>query len=480
MRATRILMALAATVPLAGGDVVAQQPASELTGCVGQIRTLVYSPDGKTLVAGGTFPNPILWDAATGKESLQLNSRAGWAMAAAFAPDGKSFAWTNWSDGTLSLWDLAKQKERFRAERHDRDEVHHVAFAPDGKTLASVGYDATVRVWDTATGKQVRVLKGHTGSTLGVAFSPDGKTLASTGGDKVARLWDTATGKELHTCAGHTDVVTAVVFAPDSKSLYTGGHERMIRVWDVATGKEVQQWPTQRGWARTLSLSPDGRSLAAANKTGTAQVFEVATGKERRVFGADKHVAWAVAFSPDGRTLATGGDEGVARLWDLSGSVGRPQRPALKDAELAEFWQDLTGASVPRAYAAVWALVAYPAQSVPLLARRFQEKAPEAGAAQVAELIRSLEDDYTVRERASVALLRLGPVAAAAVTKALQAGPPSAEQKKRLQDLESELAASASVTDAVRRARVLEVLEIIGTAEAKKVRDEIVKTSTPH
>ena len=77
------------------------------------------------------------------------------------------------------------------------DQVTAVAWRPDGKTLASAGRDATVRLWDTTSGKEIATLKGHTDKVTSVAWSPDGKNLASTGYDARVRIWEAASGKEL-------------------------------------------------------------------------------------------------------------------------------------------------------------------------------------------------------------------------------------------------------------------------------------------
>src|SRR5690242_2225328 len=85
--------------------------------------------------------------------------------------------------------------------------VYRVRYSPDGKWLASAGLDKTIRLWDAATGKELRQLKGHEGTVACVAFSPDGKTLVSGSQDGTVRLWDAVTGKELRQFKGHAAYV---------------------------------------------------------------------------------------------------------------------------------------------------------------------------------------------------------------------------------------------------------------------------------
>jgi WD40 repeat protein len=93
------------------------------------------------------------------------------------------------------------------------DRVSSVAFSPDGRFVVTGSQDSTAKLWDVATGKELRTFGGHSHDVLSVAFSPDGRYVVTGNGDKTARLWDPATGKELRTFAGHSDKVLSVAFS---------------------------------------------------------------------------------------------------------------------------------------------------------------------------------------------------------------------------------------------------------------------------
>jgi WD40 repeat protein len=116
-----------------------------------------------------------------------------------------------------------------------------VAFAADGRTLASGSYDRTVKLWEAATRKELATLRGHTGPVRSVAFAPDGRTLASGGGGfSVVKLWEVATRKELAILGRwHEAGVYSVAFAPDGRTLASGGGDGTVRLWFAATEEEV-------------------------------------------------------------------------------------------------------------------------------------------------------------------------------------------------------------------------------------------------
>src|SRR6266542_1276626 len=103
------------------------------------------------------------------------------------------------------------------------DEVTSVAFGLDGKIVASGSRDNTIKLWEVATGRELRTLR-HSSSVRSVAFSVDGRTLASGGGGTI-KLWEVATGRELHTLTGHSSYITSVAFSADGKTLASGSDD---------------------------------------------------------------------------------------------------------------------------------------------------------------------------------------------------------------------------------------------------------------
>jgi Tol biopolymer transport system component len=239
-----------------------------------------------------------------------------------YSPDGKFLA-TSGKDATIRLWasDTGKQVRDFRGYRHV---VFSSAFSPDGKRLASAGGDGTVRLWDVETGKQVGLLKGHSDEAYGVAFSPDGKTVASAGKDKTVRLWDVATEKSLQTLKGHGDVVLTVAFSPDGRRLASASRDGTLQVWNVAAGGEPFALRGGSSGAVTVAFSPDGRRLAAACLPQAVKVWELASRQEILTLTHNPQEVYHIAFSPDGRLLASCGGNwnddrgGPVKVWDLS------------------------------------------------------------------------------------------------------------------------------------------------------------------
>ena len=266
------------------------------------------------------------WPVGESSLSLPVQINCGHSNAitsVAFAPDGATVL-TGGVDGTARLWDAATGAEIRRFEGHNKS-VLSVAFAPDGVTLLTGGVDGTVRLWDAATGTEVRRFSGHRWSVQSVAFAPDGATLL-TGGHDTARLWNAATGAEIHRFEGHGDWVLSIAFIPDGARVLTGSKDGTTQLWDVARDDEICRFEGQgiRHFkepgrsAQSVAFAPDGATLLIGGEDGTARLWEAATGAEIRRFEGHNKSVLSVAFAPDGVTLLTGGVDGTVRLWDAA------------------------------------------------------------------------------------------------------------------------------------------------------------------
>jgi len=277
---------------------------------------LALAPDGKMLawVDGNEV---ILWNLSTGQEIRRLKDHTGPVGSVAFSPDGKILAaGTNLvgKGDTIVFWEVATGKDQHPLIATGQNMTYGLAFAPDGKTLASSSPSDT-RLWDVATREERNKLNAG-GRSL--AFSRDGKFLAvasSYGGMEqgFVHVWNPSTGKPVHTFRGHVNHVHCLAFAPDSQTLASGGPEGTIRLWDPGSGQERGRQVSHQSQIRTVAFSQSGTLAATVSGADhLIRIWGTASGAplarmdipcERRAWWcADGHGAFLM-FGRDGKTL---------------------------------------------------------------------------------------------------------------------------------------------------------------------------------
>jgi TIR domain/WD domain, G-beta repeat len=194
--------------------------------------------------------------------------------------------------------------------------LHSVVFLPDGRTALSNGW--SLKLWDVATGKELRSFAVKGDWNYSVAVSHDGRTALSGGESNTLTVWDIATGEMIRTFAAQSSA-HSVAISPDGRFALSGSS--LLESWELATGKELGTFGgIGSGFVNSVAFSPDGRNALSSGGSNTSTLWDVATGKEIREFAGHIDTVNSVAFSPDGRSALSGSDDDTLRLWDVESS----------------------------------------------------------------------------------------------------------------------------------------------------------------
>ncbi|MER9019458.1 AAA family ATPase [Mesorhizobium sp. M0898] len=213
--------------------------------------------------------------------------------------------------------------------RHE-DAVTHGAFSPEGDRVVTSSFDQTARVWNTADGKALAILKGHKGVLKLAVFSPDGRQVLTGSVDGTARVWDAATGKHLYVL-NQTGDVHAAIFSRDGTRIFTASEFAAPTIWNARDGTEIARLPGASWQSTVLAVSPDGQMLASVQFHGDVQIWNANDGTPIGTIPVRGDNVTGIEFSPNGTQLLTVAWTGTSRLWslaDLSGLAALPGSPS--------------------------------------------------------------------------------------------------------------------------------------------------------
>ncbi len=314
-----------------------------------RVGALAFSPEGARLASvGGSqqlFPNPgalTVWDSDSG---AVLVSR--WHVVAlervAFAPDGRSLATSN-AEGGLEVWDVGSGDLKRAVKNAHVGRVAALSYHPGGGRLATFGEDGLVRVWDLGAGKLVAELKRPAETAVRCPtglYHPGGEYLAvgtrlrfGEGDEDVELWWPEDGGKSvlLDRVKGGT---VAMDFSPDGATLAAVSVTGELFAWDTRSRKKVLHFKAHPVAPTSITFSGDGRRLATTARDRSVRVWDVETGRETLALEGPTFAGDSVRFSPDGKRLAAGGggqfeltpSSGDVFVWDaapFADSSGRP------------------------------------------------------------------------------------------------------------------------------------------------------------
>jgi WD40 repeat protein len=297
----------------------------------GFIYGVAFSPDGKTLVAG-SYAVVKRWDVPSGKAYPDLAAHTQPVETVAASPNGKFLVSASGFAGQdVKLWD--RDGKLLASLKHG---AAYAAFSPDSKVVATGASDQTVKLWETATGRELATLNVAADSVMALAYSLDGKTLAVGNRDKSIRLWDPKAEKEIATLEGHPGFVCKLAYSPDGKILASGSWDGTVKLWDVTTQRVVKSIALEKGIVKGVAFTNDGKVFATASGGGVIKLWDPVSWRELGSLPPLPGLM-SVAISPDGKRLAAGiglsPESGEVKIWDIAEILKRESsaKPTAKE-----------------------------------------------------------------------------------------------------------------------------------------------------
>lgn len=465
-------------------------------GHCGSLTRIAISSQG--LAATASLDHTVrIWDTASGRQRLKLQHDQP-VENMVLTPDGTSVVTATSMDNTICFWDINTGKEMKRLPGQKRlASGRAIGLTPDGRRLLSWADNRSLRIWDVPTGKVLRehtIPPGATGKSsrekdarrellaagMGpCCFSPDGAYFIFPFLNEF-RVYETATGKEWQTIPSTGGRVNSLAVSSDGRSFLVSidgkgeqSKQHTVSLWELATGKLRSSLSLPGQSAGPVALSHDGRYIAVGlpGTSGEIRLFRLTNPHAVVTFAGFTGKPILLSFSPNGRQLISGMDDTSALVWQLPSSIDQPAH-RLERETIRRLWDDLASDDAVRAYQGILSLSQSPAEVVSFLDRHLQPVAvPDQK--RIVQLIKDLDDSrFTIRSTAEEELEKLGELAESSLKTAL-ARKPSLEARQRIEQLLSKLRGSISRPRLLQSVRAVEVLERIGTAEARRLLEQL-------
>jgi WD40 repeat protein len=242
---------------------------------------ICLSPEGRLLAAGSTNGIVRVWDLQKLTPLAELNVQ--WVMQPyrlRFMPDGHRLAIFHDDDQTLHLWDLTTRQQTHSWNTHAFGGFGGDAVSPDQRWYVLWGWKGEPSLIETATGRDLNP-NWERLEPYAASFSPDGKTLAAASSDGFVRLWDTATWREVTTLRGFLLACHSVAFSPDGNRLAAGSNgKEAVKLWDIHSHRQLLTLEGQGSEFGPTAFSPDGKVLGSSNHEGYLYLWRAPSWQE--------------------------------------------------------------------------------------------------------------------------------------------------------------------------------------------------------
>ncbi len=301
------------------------------------ITAAVFSPNGQQVLTSGDDLTTLLWD-TRGQKVSELKANEGALNAASFSQNGKLILATG-DNGAIKVWDTNQHLDFGLPGRIAS--VRAVATSPDGRILAvAISNRPEVRMYLTASGRELTSLVGHTAPVNRIDFSRNSRFALTASEDGSAKVWDLTTAilrqqplKAKITLSGHSGAVLDAEFSPNGLYAITTGADQTVRVWDTGTENKERFLGRLVSVADKVRFSPEPEStrFAVLGKNGKVVLFEIGSGNVLAELRHESNQSnrplvsdiTNFAFSPDGKIIATAGQDGIVHIWDAKD--GKPR-----------------------------------------------------------------------------------------------------------------------------------------------------------